>query len=249
MSLQFDSKIALITGASSGIGEATARELAERGAHVVLVARRNEQLSEIVASIESEGGSASQFVGDVTDESLVKSLVGEVKQQFGKLDLLVNNAGRELIAPLQVLRSAAARETLELNVVAMANMTRLCLRLLKEESAIVNLASLAGVRGSAGMSMYSASKGAVIAWTQSLARELAPRKIRVNAVAPGIVKTDMTDRMFRKYDPKFVEELESSYPLGFGRPVDVARAVAFLGGHEAAWITGQVLVVDGGCSA
>jgi 3-oxoacyl-[acyl-carrier protein] reductase len=226
-----------------------ARELASRGAHVILVARREDQLAQLADEISAADGKAMALPCDVTDESAVKSMVDQVKQQFGELHLLVNNAGKEFIAPLQVTRAPAVRETLELNVVAMANVTRACLRLLKEDSAIVNMASLAGLRGAAGMSLYSASKGAVVAFTQSLARELASRKVRVNAVAPGIVRTDMTDRMFSKYDPKYVEELEASYPLGFGRPIDVARAVAFLGSDEAAWITGQTLVVDGGCSA
>ena len=246
---QFENKRALVTGASSGIGMAIAREVANRGGHVIIVARRADRLGQLAEEIAAAGGNASVFPCDVMDEAAVKSLVDQVKQQFGELHLLVNNAGKEYIAPLQVARLSATRETMELNVVAMANATRLCLRLLKEGSAIVNMASLAGLRGAAGMSLYSASKGAVIAFTQSLARELAPRKIRVNAVAPGIVRTDMTDRMFSKYDPKHVEELEAGYPLGFGHPIDVARAVAFLGSDEASWITGQTLVVDGGCSA
>lgn len=246
---QFENKNVLVTGASSGIGMEIARELATRGAHVILVARRMDRLEKLADEVSSAGGLATPLLCDVADEAAVKAMANQVKQQFGQLHLLVNNAGKELIAPLQVIRTPAARETMELNVLAMATVTRLCLRLLGEGSAIVNMASLAGLRGAAGMSLYSASKGAVIAFSRSLARELASRKIRVNSVAPGIVRTDMTDRMFSKYDPRQVEELEASYPLGFGRPTDVARAVAFLGSDEAAWITGQTLVVDGGCSA
>jgi NAD(P)-dependent dehydrogenase (short-subunit alcohol dehydrogenase family) len=249
MDRQFDQKTALVTGASSGLGAEIARELARRGAHVCMAARRRDRLEQLAGEISAAGGAATAIACDVADPPAVKSLVGKVKQDFGQLHLLVNNAGQEYIAPLQVVRPEAARQTLELNVVALAELTRQSLRLLKENSAIVNIASLAGLRGAAGMSLYSASKGAVVSLTQSLALELAPRGIRVNAVAPGIVKTDMTDRMFSKYDPQYVEQLEASYPLGFGRPIDVARAVAFLGSDEASWITGQTLVVDGGCSA
>ena len=249
MAQQLDNKTALVTGASSGLGMAIARLLAARGAHVILVARREERLVGLADEISEAGGKAATMTCDVCDENGVKSMVGEVKKQYGQLDLLVNNAGKEYVAPLQVARPAAVRETLELNVVALANVTRLCMRLFDEGSAIVNVASLAGVSGAAGMSLYSASKGAVVAFTRSLALEWASRKVRVNAVAPGVVRTDMTDRMFSKYDPKYVEQLEASYPLGFGRPIDIAHAVAFLGSDEASWITGQTLVVDGGCSA
>ncbi len=246
---QFENKNALVTGASSGIGMEIARQLAARGAHVILVARRQDRLGQLADEISASGGLASAFPCDVADEAAVKSMVGQLQRQFDQLHLLVNNAGKELVAPLQIVRTPAARETMELNVLAMVTVTRLCLRLLNEGSAIVNMASLAGLRGAAGMSLYSASKGAVIAFSRSLARELAARKIRVNSVAPGIVRTEMTDRMFSIYDPRQVQELEASYPLGFGRPIDVARAVLFLGSDEAAWITGQTLVVDGGCSA
>jgi 3-oxoacyl-[acyl-carrier protein] reductase len=246
---QFENKQVLVTGASSGIGMEIARVLASRGADVILVARREHLLVRLADEISAAGGKATVCGCDVSDEAAVKAMLERIKKQFGQLHLLVNNAGQELIAPLQVLRTDAAMQTMELNVVALANVTRLSMRLLQQGSAVVNMASLAGLRGAAGMCLYSASKGAVIAFTQSLAREWAPRGVRVNAVAPGIVRSDMTERMFSKYDPQFVQQLEASYPLGFGRPMDVARAVAFLGSDEAAWITGQTLVVDGGCSA
>lgn len=245
---QFDNKSVLVTGASSGIGEEICRELARRGATVFLVARRLDRLEQIVEEIRQAGGTATALECDVTDDASMKALLTQLKDQCGQLHLLVNNAGKELIAPLQVLRTPAAMEALQLNVVAMAMVTKACLRFLGEGSAIVNMASTAGVRGAAGMSLYSASKGAVVSLTQSLALELASKKIRVNAVAPGIVRTEMSERMFAKYDPQHVQQLQASYPLGFGHPIDVARAVAFLGSDESSWITGQTLVVDGGNS-
>ncbi len=243
------SPTALVTGASTGIGKAVALELARLGMHPLLVARRHELLIQLQSEIESAGGTASVFPCDVTDEASVKTHVNEIRSLHPRIDLLVNNAGKELISPLQIQKSNTATEMMDLNVVAMAMYTRACLRLLGEGSAIVNMASVAALKGAPGMSLYAASKGAVIAFTRAIALELAAKRIRVNAVAPGIVRTEMTDRMFAKYAPSQVEQLESTYPLGFGRPADVAKAVAFLGGQDAAWITGQTLIVDGGYSA
>ena len=248
MNMQYQHKTALVTGASSGIGAEIARELARRGAHVVLVARREDQLNEISHEIIAAGGKATPIACNIVDESSLKLLIERV-DQIGELNLLVNNAGRELVSPLQATRPQAMRDLFELNVVGLANVTRNCLRFLQSGSSIVNMASVAGIRGAAGMSIYCASKGAVIAFTQSLALELAARKIRVNAVAPGIVSTEMAERMFEKHPPSYATRMESASPLGFGRTTDVASAVAFLGSDEAAWVTGQTMVIDGGFSA
>ncbi len=216
---------------------------------MILVARREDRLAEIARRITQAGGSAQAVVCDVTAESAIKDLVAKVRDQFGELHLLVNNAGRELVMPLQVTRSQAVRDLIELNVVATAEVTRQCLGLLKAGSAIVNMASVAGFKGGAALSVYGASKAAVIALTRSLAKELAPRRVRVNAVAPGVVRTEMAERMFGRLNAEQVAQLEAAHPLGFGAPRNVAHGVAFLGSDEAAWITGHVLVVDGGFSA
>ncbi|MGO9310910.1 MAG: SDR family NAD(P)-dependent oxidoreductase [Spirochaetia bacterium] len=245
----YENKVVVVTGASTGIGAEIARELARRGGHAVLVARREDLLAEIGSQISREGGLSTTIPCDLTDETSLRALVAAIRERFSQVHLLVNNAGRELMMPLQVTKPQTAREILELNVVALAELTRQCLPLLKAGSAIVNMTSVAGFRGDAGLSLYAASKGAVIALTRSLAKELASRRVRVNAVAPGIVKTEMMERMFSKLTAKQVAEIEAAHPLGFGSPRDIARSVAFLGSDDAAWITGHVLVVDGGFSA
>jgi 3-oxoacyl-[acyl-carrier protein] reductase len=238
-----------VTGASSGIGAEIARELARRDAHVLLVARRADRLADLADEIRQQGGQATPLPCDIIDESAVQKLVRHIAEHVGQIHLLVNNAGKELFLPLQVAKSQAVRDLLEVNVVALAGTTRHCLRLFQGGGAVVNMASAVGLRGSVGQALYGASKGAVIALTRSLARELAPRRIRVNAVAPGIVRTEMSERMFRTLTPDQVTALEAAHPLGFGTPHHVALAVAFLGGSDADWITGHTLVVDGGFTA
>lgn len=249
MSNPYSGKNVLVTGASSGIGRAVSEELARRGAMVIAVARRRPLLDELVAEITAAGGKAMAIACDITQEDQVGTMVETVRDACGELDLLVNNAGKQILAPLQTVRPAAARDLFELNVVAMANVIRSCLGLLKKGAAIVNISSVAGLQGSAGLSLYGASKAAVIALSQSLARELAGRRIRVNAIAPGYLRTEMSEAMFRRLTPEQVQRIEADHPLGFGTPRDVACAVAFLGSDDASWITGHTLVVDGGYSA
>jgi len=241
--------VALVTGASSGIGREVARMLAGQGATVIAVARRKERLDALVAEIAAAGGSAHAIACDVTSEPAVKEMAAAAKAISPVLHLVVNAAGRELVAPLAATKMDAARAVLDVNVIAVALVTKSCLALLKKGSAVVNIASASGMQGQAGLAIYAASKGAVIAMTRSLAREFAPRGIRVNAVAPGMVRTDMLDRMGRTLGPDKMATIEAAHPLGFGTVEDVAAAVMFLGGDGARWITGQTLAVDGGLTA
>jgi len=250
MQSQYLDKVAVVVGASSGIGEGVARDLANRGATVVMVARRAERLDELARSIEQAGGKASGFPCDVTDENSVRKLAKRVDGEFRHVNLLVNNAGKMAWGPFATLEyQKDVKDLLELNVSAAWFLIRCFAPLLPKGSVIVNMASAAGLQGTLGLSSYSASKGAVIAMTRSLARELAPRQVRVNAVAPGIVDTETARLKFNSMSKAQMEAVKAQHPLGFGTPQDVANAVAFLGSDEASWITGHTLVVDGGLTA
>lgn len=249
MDLNYKGKTALVTGASSGLGKAIAGRLAEEGAHVVLVARREDLLREAVDIIKSQGGSAEYIACDLALEETPAKLSTQIREKFGHIHLLVNNAGREQLSPLQATSPKVIHEIVQLNLVAVICLTRCFLGLLKEGSSVVNLSSTTAILGAPGSAIYSATKGALISFTQSMARELAPRKVRINAVAPGQVQTDMLDRVLARVNPDQRAALEAAHPLGFGDPMDVAAAVAFLGSAQAKWITGHVLVVDGGLTA
>lgn len=248
--LEYQDKVALVTGASKGIGAAVASELADRGASVVLVARGAEGLQQRAEAIQAAGGTAVVMPCNVTDDQAVPEMVRSVGDRFGQIDLLVNSAGMMLWSPLAVLDEDEARSLLDLNVFGTWFLVRCCAHLLpKGSGSVVNISSAAGLQGTSGLSAYSASKGAVIAMTRSLAKELAPRRVRVNAVAPGIVMTESSRLRFNILSKEQIAALEDQHPLGFGTPQDVAKAVAFLGSQQAKWITGHTLVVDGGLTA
>lgn len=241
--MNLQGKIVLVTGASRGIGEATAVELALQGARLLITAR-SESVLALGERLRSTGAEVEAIAGDVTDDQHVRKLVQTTRSKFGGIDALVNNAGILEAGKLGMIRLDNARRMFEVNVLATINLTQYAIRVFPREGggAIVNLASIAGTQGAAGIAAYSASKAAVIGFTKAAAKELAPRRIRVNAIAPGFIETEIA----RQFSPEQYQRTVSCIGLGrIGQPSDIARAVAFLVSDDASYVTGQVLGVDG----
>ena len=245
MTGRLEGRVSLVTGASRGIGRAIARALALEGATVFVGARDQGRLAEVVKQIADEGGAAVALALDVADRASVDAALQKVLEAQGRVDHLVNNAGITRDTLLLRMKQEDWDQVLATNLTGTYLCTQAVLKpMLKQRSGrIVNVASVVGVTGNAGQANYVASKAGIIGFTKAVAREVASRSITVNAVAPGFIDTDMTAAMTEKAR----EAVASSIPLGrVGRPEDIASAVAFLVSDAAAYITGQVLGVDGG---
>ena len=246
--MNFSGKTAIVTGGSRGIGRAVCLELAKGGANVVLCYAGNESAAnDAVAACEALGAKALAVRCDVADAGEVKALVDTAVKAFGRVDILVNNAGITRDGLLLTMREkdfdAVVATNLRGTFLCMKAVARPMMR--QRYGRIVNLSSVVGLRGNAGQVNYAASKAGVVGMTKSLAKELASRNVTVNAVAPGFIETDMTAAM-----PESAKTATlASIPMQrLGAAEDVARAVAFLVSDEAAYITGQVLAIDGGMS-
>jgi 3-oxoacyl-[acyl-carrier protein] reductase len=237
--------VALVTGASQGIGRACALRLAKEGASVAVAARNQEKLSEVVREIAAGGANAAAFPLDVADEEQIKSAIKAAIAQFGKIDILVNNAG--ITRDQLVMRMKRA----DWDAVLQTNLTSayLCVQqvvgsMLKQRwGRIINISSVFGQMGQAGQANYAASKAGLIGLTMAIAREVGSRNITCNAIAPGFIETAMTAVLSDEFKQGAVKQI----PLGrVGSPEDVAAAVAFLASDDASYITGHVLSVNGG---
>ena len=244
--MSFEGRTAIVTGGSRGIGRAVCLELARGGANVVLCCAGNEAAArETAKSVEELGAKALALRCDVSDAARVDALVKAAVDAFGRVDILVNNAGITRDNLLMRMSEADFDAVIAANLkgafLCMKAVSRLMLK--QRYGRIVNLSSVVGLRGNAGQVNYAASKAGIVGMTKSLAKELASRGVTVNAVAPGFIETDMTAALTEQARAAAL----GSVPMGrLGAAEDVARAVAFLAGDGAAYVTGQVLAVDGG---
>ncbi|KEP30526.1 3-oxoacyl-[acyl-carrier-protein] reductase [Bacillus safensis] len=242
----FEEKVAVITGASGGIGKAITESLAREKATVILTYKNNKESAEnIRQEIIKNGGKASIYQADVSEEEDVKRLFSAIKKEYGKIDILINNSGITKDGFLPIMSSKKFDEVIQVNLKG----TYLCCReavkqmILKKQGTIINIASTSGISGAIGQTNYSASKGGIIAFTKSLALEVAQYNIRANVVAPGFIETQMTKKM----DQKTLNKMLELIPLKrLGRPEEVANLVTFLASQLSEYITGKVFTIDGG---
>lgn len=242
---QLDGKIALVTGAARGIGQAIALKLAAEGADLALCDVQADWLAETAGKVAALGRRAECIAVDVSKAAQVQAAVEQAEKAFGRIDILVNNAGITRDTFLVRMSEEDWDQVLDINLKGAFLFTKAAARgmMKQRRGAIVNVASIIGLIGNAGQCNYSASKAGLIALTKSVARELASRGIRANAVAPGFIQTRMTDQLTDELKKKMLDAI----PLGrFGQPEDVANVVMYLASDAASYVTGQVLTVCGG---
>jgi NAD(P)-dependent dehydrogenase (short-subunit alcohol dehydrogenase family) len=245
---ELEGKVAVVTGGSRGIGRATALALARDGADVALAARGAEDLAQAAKEVEAEGRRALSVPTDVTDPQQVRELFERVAEELGALDILVNNAGgAPFLSTVDSIREEGFEKYFGLNFTSAFYCTKAVAPVLlgKGSGCVINVASVAGLTASPGLTYYGAAKAALINFTRTVAREWASSGVRVNAIAPGWIETELNERA--RQDPNFYETIRSSIPLGrWGRAEEVAAVARFLASDAASFITGSVIVVDGG---
>ena len=241
----FKGKTAIVTGSARGIGQSIALELARNGADLVICDVKVEWLSETEAALKELGAKVTCKELDVTNAEASQKVINEIAEENGRIDILVNNAGITRDGLLMRMSEEDWDAVLTVNLKGTFNCTKAVTRIMMKQrsGSIINIASVVGVMGNAGQANYAASKGGVIAFTKSVAKELASRNIRANAIAPGFISSKMTDALSDEVRQKMLEAI----PLNaFGTPQDIANAVTFLASDNASYITGQVLNVNGG---
>ena len=250
MSQRLTGKVAVVTGASKGIGAAIAKHLADEGAAVVVnYASSKGGADLVVAEITGKGGRAVAVQADVARPADIRRLFAEAKKAFGRLDVLVNNAGIYQFAPLEEVTPEHFHKLFDLNVLGLILTTQEAARHFGPDGgSVVNISSVVSTSAPPNASVYSATKAAVDAVTRSLARELGPRNIRVNAINPGMVETEgTTSAGITAGESDLRKQMESQTPLGrIGRPSDIAPAAVFLASSDSAWIAGETLYISGG---
>jgi len=247
---RFEGKVALVTGASSGIGKATALRLASEGAKVAVTARREERIKELVSEITSDSGSAHAIPADLTSKEDRERIVDETAEQFDGLDVLVNAAGVIAYGTIEDTTLEDWQKMYEINVVSVFHLMQLSLpHIIARKGNIVNVSSVNGLRSFPGLIAYNSSKSALDQLTRCAALELAPKEVRVNNVNPGVVVTELHRQagLDEKKYAEFLERSKTTHPIGrVGNPEDLAALIAFLASDEAGWITGDTVSIDGG---
>jgi 3-oxoacyl-[acyl-carrier protein] reductase len=250
MAQKLTGKVAVVTGASKGIGASIAKHLADEGAAVVVNYASSKQAAQgVVAEISGRGGRAIAVGADVAKQADIQRLFAEAKKAFDRLDILINNAGIYEFAPLEDVTAAHFHKLFDLNVLGLILTTQEAVKHFgRAGGSIVNISSVVSTAAPPNSSVYSASKAAVDAVTRSLAKELGPRKIRVNSINPGMVETEgTTSAGITANENDFRKQFETHAPLGrIGQPRDIAPAAVFLASDDSAWITGETFYISGG---
>lgn len=247
-SREFDGKVALVTGGSSGIGKATALAFARAGANVVIASRRVTEGEQTVHEICERGGDAIFVKTDISKASEVEGLMNQTIEFYGRLDYACNNAGTFVMGRLFELSEEEWDRTINANLkgIWLSLKYQIPIMLQQKGGVIVNMASMSAIIGNPGVSIYSASKGGVVALTQSAAIEYAASGIRINAISPGVIRTPMVDDI----PTPLLEDIQSKHPIGrLGKPEEIADAVVWLCSDKASFVTGHNMVIDGGYTA
>ena len=245
MKFNLKNKIAIVTGASQGIGKIIAFELAKSGAHVVCISRNKKAIESIVDEITQNNGKASSFPCDISDSDTFMKIISEIIEKNDKIDILVNNAGITRDSLLMRMSNEDWDDVINTNLKGAFSCTKAVMRYMMKNKfgRIINITSIVGLTGNAGQANYAASKAGLIGMTKSIAKEVASRGITANCIAPGWIETSMTDILNEEVKNKLLSQI----PMGkIGSPDDIANTVIFLASDEAGYITGQTITVDGG---
>ncbi|MBQ2682614.1 MAG: 3-oxoacyl-[Thermoguttaceae bacterium] len=244
--VDLNGQVAVVTGATRGIGFGVAKALSKAGAAVACIGTNAEKLNASVEQINADGGKATAFICNVADSDAVKETAAKILEQYGgRVDILVNNAGITRDTLLRVMTDEQWDDVIAVNLRGPFLVTRAFISAMRKKKygRVINIASISGMIGNRGQANYSASKAGVIGFTRTVAKEVANRNITVNVISPGFIETDMTAVL----DPMIVTEMMNRIPVGrFGQPEDIANAVLFFASPEASFVTGQIIAIDGG---